>query len=88
MNYKISVSQKHIDDGIRGLCKYCPVALAIEEALAGKYQQVNVTNYNLWIDNGDIIPIYIGLPESVQAFICDYDKDSPVEPFSFEINIP
>jgi hypothetical protein len=74
---KISVTQHHIDNGLRGNCRADPVALALIDAGFKKP----------WVG-----PLYIRLnnkehhtPEVVWRFMEDFDNERTTEPFEFEV---
>lgn len=73
--------QKHIDQGIRGRCRNCPVALAVKEVFP--VQQVEVYTRDVSIDS------YIyRLPSVVHYAIRTFDLEGTMLPFEFELDIP
>ena len=80
----IQVTQEDIDEGERGHCYYCPVALAIGRTL-------NRRNFIYVGGQGirDVAKWVIEtLPPGVLDFVCKFDNGEPVSPFSFELEIP
>ena len=80
---KISVTQKHIDAGVRGSCSQDPVALALREA----------GFHTPWVSSSGIRSYDstrkkvqdFELPDDVLQFMRDFDNLVPVEPFEFEL---
>ena len=77
----ISITQDHIDQGIRASCNKCPLALAIKEIFPDKKILVG---YNVVFVNS-----YIGieLPEDLMEFIYSFDSGKLVEPREFQLDI-
>lgn len=77
----IEVKQKHIDEGAKGSCSRCPIALALLDA----------GHRDVWIGN---ITLYTSvrketyLPPKAIQWINNFDDGLPVLPFSFEIELP
>lgn len=75
---KIRVTQQHIEEGRRGSCRECPIALAIVSAGFFKAwvgaSQIRA-NGKLWCDT----------PPEVYRFIQKFDTNKRVKPFEFEI---
>ena len=96
---KVSVTESDIDNGIRGDCWKCPVAIAMWRATGVKWNVGNSLAY-VTADRH----IQIDLPEKAVAFIDDFDYAATVypavgmqitgtgkraaHPFDFEINVP
>jgi len=76
---KVTVTQQHIDKGVKGSCGFCPIALAIKEAFNTDYVLVASD-----LDIGESIRDF-PTPEEVQQFYCDFDRGQPVQPFTFEL---
>ncbi len=76
----IHVTQAHIDAGAREDCRECPVALAIHEATGCTCE---VLPWTIYTDRGKF-----KLPRAVFEFIEAFDNKQPVQPFSFEVDIP
>jgi hypothetical protein len=86
----IHVTQSHIDAGVPGDFWACAVALALQESTGRP-----------WFINGTAVPCYteeyeygleylveVILPKNAQNFCKAFDKGEPVDPFSFELEIP
>jgi hypothetical protein len=81
---KISVTQKHIDKGVKRSCGQCPIALALVDSIKGSYYPFadpRVLGYCL--DNKSYRAI---TPDVARNFMHDFDYDRPVVPFEFEVN--
>lgn len=80
---KIQVKQEHINKGIRGDFGSCPIALAIREALSGKYVDVGVGFCKVEGETAS-------LPSEVRRFIVIFDDSIQdrkwLEPFEFELD--
>jgi hypothetical protein len=82
----ISVTAEHIAKGRPGDCRFCPVALAVEDAFPGT---------NCWVAR-DTLTLYsngrqrlrVPHPGTVLKFIRAFDSADPVEPFTFELDYP
>lgn len=79
---RVKVRQKHIDEGSKGNGNNCPIALAIQDATgvemfvgSSVYYPPKVYDENIVMDN---------TPE-ITDFINDFDSDSPVQPFEFNL---
>lgn len=84
--FTITVTQAHIDAGIRVRSDICPVALAMRELK--ELENFNVGSCSFYyFSNG----IYRSgrLPLAANYFINDFDAEPqrPVKPFSFEIEV-
>lgn len=80
----IQVTQEDINNGRRGNCYYCPVALAVARIFnAHNFIYVGaegICDVRKWT-----VPV---LPPEVFDFICKFDRQFPVAPFTFELQIP
>jgi hypothetical protein len=81
---KISVTQEHIDNGVRGNCEKDPIALAMIDA---KWMRPWVGPLTIRTDgfNGGCMRQSFETPEIVWKFLSDFDNGRPVEPFEFEV---
>jgi hypothetical protein len=70
----IQVTQDDIDNGVRLSGKLCPIALACLRTIGMNYAEV----FDLWGWCNDI-------PTEVQDFVLAFDRDLPVQPFSFTL---
>jgi hypothetical protein len=77
----VQVTQEHIDKGERHICARCPAALAMSDAglEAGVY-----SDFLYLADSGESV----AMPWDVARFIKKFDLGWPVEPFTFDIDIP
>lgn len=75
---KIKVTQEHIDKGVVSNCNRCPVALAVQEALANDSATVGSSFIHTGIKS-------IEMPEEVYNFVHDFDAFLSVKPFEFEL---
>jgi len=83
---KITVSLEHIQDGSRFCLNSCPVALALKSA-TGKTWQATHVELSL-IDEENFYALKGSpTPAEVQAFMQDFDRNLPVAPFTFELEI-
>lgn len=78
---RIQVTAEHINIGKRLDCFYCPVAIAIREALNNSIY-IHATEHIIVI--GDI---KYQTPTSVFDFITYFDKGIILQPFEFELNL-
>jgi hypothetical protein len=81
----ISVTAEHIAKGFPGDCRFCPVALAIEDAFPGTNCYAARDALTLYF-NGQ--SLRVPHPGSVLKFIRAFDSAEPVEPFSFDLDYP
>lgn len=79
---KITVTQKHINSGLRGSCTKDPVGLALKDAgLVDIW--VSPTQLRYRLSNGDLV--WTPIPENVEAFIRNFDNNRHTEAFEFEL---
>lgn len=79
----ISVSKDHISEGVAYSCIYCPVALAIDEAVGTNFSIVDKEKLEWRLK--DAISRRCKTPGSVRRFITRFDSNQDVEPFTFEL---
>lgn len=78
---KIKVTQDDIDTGERGISSHCPVALAVRRAFKLQlHDDISVTGCKVYVKGVS----YFG-PRSLGRFVCNFDLDRNVKPFSCEI---
>lgn len=77
---RIKVTAKDIRDGTRRSCTQCPIVLAIQKLTTFK-----VTVSTAWVE---IEGWWERLPFEARLFICNFDTEQKVRPFSFTLNIP
>jgi hypothetical protein len=81
---KIKVTQKNIDEGLRGSCTKDPISLAMKDAgfhipwvstsgisFHGRFGRENYEEYQT--------------PEEVLSFMVKFDNEIPVSPMEFEL---
>ena len=97
MKVIINVTQEDIEEGQRGNCRSCPIALAINKCLKNMYfceidGSVFADIYR--VSNNRFVPqhteMYINLKDSIEqvkSFISDFDASTPVSPFTFTADI-
>lgn len=81
----ITVTQKHIDEGLIADCSRCPVALAIREVFP-YVDEILIRSTDVWLGKGENL-IVKELPIGVRFFIRNFDNDKDVKPFSFELTL-
>ena len=79
---KIRVTRGHIDRGVRQSCWFCPVALAVREALGPGFTRVEVGSNRITV-NGESWRT----TDRVSDFVWDFDRALPVEPFEFDLEV-
>ena len=79
---KISVTQKHIDAGVRGSCSSDPIALAMREAGLDR-PHVGPT-YITW--RKDFKDYSVETPADVLEFMEQFDNKGWVKPLDFELS--
>jgi hypothetical protein len=78
---KITVTQKHIDEGQRGSPTQDPIAFAMIDA-GLEHPHAGVT-YLSWVE--DDRKRFAKAPQEVYDFMLDFDNGRPVLPFEFEV---
>jgi len=88
MKHTIHVTKEHIDQGQPNVASRCPVALAIKEQLNDVVTVCPMWEFDgTWVfglGNRDDMP----LPEPAARLARDFDRRKPVEPMSFELEVP
>jgi hypothetical protein len=80
----IKVEQRHIDQGRRHNCNYCPVALAIKDTISPDYtKRVSVSPFDVGIGGRQFY-----LPFELTEFIQRFDRLGVAEPIEFELDLP
>jgi hypothetical protein len=83
----VYVNQDDITLGRRGHCSLCPVALGLKRVIPSTHTcSVGTTGARLMAPDGKTD--LVRLPASVTKFITAFDSEYPVEPFSFEVDLP
>lgn len=85
---KVEVTAEDIANGVRGSCRNCPVALAIDRALKlDEYESANVGKRDWIIDNGERGQRDRILPRAARYFIREFDSGGWAKPFTFNIRM-
>ena len=84
----ITLSQKHIDEGVKQDCHYCPAALAVKEATGEEL--VEVATAIRWGEDwtGDESWKWkhrSPTPRAVREFLDRFDRGLLVKPIEFEL---
>jgi len=74
---RINVTADDIANGVHKDCERCPVALAVKRATG--CVNCDVTADTIYATG---MPVFT-TPRSVQEFIARFDREYPVQPFSF-----
>ena len=82
---RIEVTAQDIVEGERFGCYSCPIALALKR-IGKRNWAVKSEILRRWTESGRAVDV--PLPRDAKAFIDDFDHDRPVEPFSFDIELP
>lgn len=81
----LHVSQKNINNGVKGSASYCPIADSLKEQ---GYEHPSVWGGKVvYVErrpNGHSVRRRFGLPRSAMKFIRDFDLGKEVEPISFK----
>lgn len=81
MKTTIEVTKGDIKKGVAKNYHTCPVARAISRKLKNGLAP--------WVSTVLIIDYYkFGLPIEAHLFVIDFDKGLPVQPFSFDLDLP
>lgn len=90
MTLTVTVTQKHIDKGVRGACAACPIALALtaQHKDRGRWGVGcgKVWTYDL-VDGEARNTRFYELPKPAREFINAFDGNKPVAPFTFELEV-
>jgi hypothetical protein len=78
----VIVTQKMIDNGLRGSCRYCPLALAFSKL-------PHIGSVQIWNREGVIIVngkrrIDFRLSRAARRFVRNFDLGGPVKPVRFK----
>lgn len=76
---KITVTQAHIDNGVRSFT-HCPIALAIKEQTKGRVLVCG----SAFITKNGVETVY-SFPDSATNFVSAFDNNRSVHPFEFEM---
>lgn len=86
---QFKVTKKHIKNGEQGNAEGCPVFLCLNEKTKGLNSVYTYVNFN-YTDNPEdnINGISLPTPEGVRKWIYKFDDGHPMEPMTFELDIP
>lgn len=89
----IQVTKEDIDEGQRGRCELCPVALALRRHVADNVKvsvSSRAVSFTLLPRVGPShIPNHVAfLPVEAYSFVHNFDSKWPTKPFEFNLNIP
>lgn len=79
---KVTVTQDHIDNGVKHSTITCPIALATKDLL-DSVVSVGATEIHTWDSVTDDMDTY-SMPAEAKRFIVEFDDGHPVLPFEFE----
>lgn len=82
-----TVESKHISYGTQMSSKYCPIALALQEAFATDNVFVGAREVTIYFNNDRNYKGKFILPYEVTRFIRRFDNNLLVNPFEFELNL-
>ena len=82
---RIKVTKSDIQNGRPGYSDSCPIALAVKRKFPGS--DVSVGYFDFDVQHGPADKEIHGrmLPERAQRFVDEFDGNSPVEPFQFDV---
>lgn len=83
----VSVTQTHIDSGIRQNPWQCPVARAIKDALHDPDLEVSVATRHVTLYRSDIVVWRNDFQEDIIKWIAHFDQGLPISPFEFDLDI-
>jgi len=84
---KFEVTKIHIKTGIQGHAVECPVRICVKDTIKQKLKQ-NVDAFVPAPDMLIISGVLFWLPNKVRDFLMAFDRGRPVEPMTFELDIP
>jgi hypothetical protein len=89
---KVTVTQQDIENGIRGNCDNCPIALAISRAFNAR-AYAGISSFNLRSRYGDETrweSRWVRLPSEAKRWQEEFDLQGPEKssPISFEVENP
>lgn len=91
----VAVTPEHIATGVPGDCQYCPIALAILDAIPAATHAEVWWAYGPGDEEGAGAAVWLArgtlthrLGEDADAFVRAFDDRQPAEPFTFTITIP
>lgn len=81
MKLKVDVTTEHISKGSRSAPTSCPISLVLADMGFSNY----VWDYEIEIESTGG---KYSMPTNAIGFIQDFDAEFPVDPFSFELDMP
>jgi hypothetical protein len=81
---RIEVTQEDIDNGTKGRCRLCPIALAVRRATGSPDAWVDDTHI-MWGASWGAWDGVAMTPRSAWSFMASFDSGQDVQPFSFEL---
>lgn len=89
MLIKIEVTKEDIEKGTREKCSTCPVALAVNRHLAKQFfVKAFRFSVDVWQNEPRTLKYYCNPGHAIDEFIRYFDMGLPVQPFSFDLDIP
>lgn len=88
MEIEVEVTDDDIRDGVKDMCRYCPIALAIRRKHFDARVEVYPSTARFWPSgnrSGD--SMFGDLPDEAMSFIEQFDKGKSVSPFTFKLNL-
>lgn len=89
MTITVEVTQRNIEEGIRLSCAGCPVALAMNRATGLEW---SISGWQMMafrkLEKDALQTYALVTPPIARAFISAFDIGRPVEPFSFDLDLP
>jgi hypothetical protein len=84
----VTVTQEHIDKGMRNQCSICPVALAFRDVNNMRDVLVGESSCHVKLWHDQYFRNAATLPSVVSDRIRDFDSGLGMEPFEFSIEVP
>ena len=78
----VKVTMKHIKNGKKHDCRYCPIGLALKDA------GINTMDKEHWVSKGFAMWLKNGVSRKFEDFSSKFDFGIPVKPFSFRVRKP
>lgn len=88
MTLTVHVLQHHIDAGVRGNCRLCPVAMALQQATGGEAMLVGFRGVIWAVWPRGHSKGQTRIPAEVAAFIRRFDRGEECGLFSFTVEVP
>lgn len=90
MKHLFQITTEDIKKGRTGSCSGCPIALSAKRHFPTLVCEVTSDELYFALPGGGTAGKYFRLPHAAELFIWAFDRQKPVEPFDFEmeINLP